>query len=364
MNTVRVRVGASCMRVLIVDDSRSSVALLAAVLGDIGGTEVATCTSPIAALARCVSEQFDLVLVDHIMPEMDGVEVTRRLRAEPSYRLVPIIMVTSDSDQSLRVDAIGAGATDFINKPFDRTELLARVRNLLALRGAQIELADRANWLAREVESATRHLVEREEEVIWRLARAIEYRDGDTGEHVSRVATISRIVAQAMGLSEQRCRTIYLAAPLHDIGKIAIADAILGKPGKLTPDEFAEMRKHVTIGARILENGSSDLICVAELIAQSHHERWDGTGYPDRLSGYDIPVEARIVAIADVFDALCAERPYKAAWPVHKARAEIVRLAGTHFDPACVEAFEARWTEIAAVMTGGAAPAEAQAVGF
>jgi putative two-component system response regulator len=167
-----------------------------------------------------------------------------------------------------------------------------------------------------------------------------------------------------MGLSEQRCRTIYLAAPLHDIGKIAIADAILGKPGKLTPDEFAEMRKHVTIGARILENGSSDLICVAELIAQSHHERWDGTGYPDRLSGYDIPVEARIVAIADVFDALCAERPYKAAWPVHKARAEIVRLAGTHFDPACVEAFEARWTEIAAVMTGGAAPAEAQAVGF
>src|SRR6185312_5867139 len=248
MNTVRVRVGASCMRVLIVDDSRSSVALLAAVLGDIGGTEVVTCTSPIAALARCVSEQFDLVLVD----------------------------------------PIGAGATDFINKPFDRTELLARVRNLLALRGAQIELADRANWLAREVESATRHLVEREEEVIWRLARAIEYRDGDTGEHVSRVATISRIIAQAMGLSDERCRTIYLAAPLHDIGKIAIADAILGKPGKLTPDEFAEMRKHVTIGARILENGSSDLICVAELIAQSHHERWDGTGYPDRLSGYDI----------------------------------------------------------------------------
>ena len=349
------------MRVLIIDDSRSSLALLATVVAEVAGAAIDTCTSPLEALTRCGAEQFDLVLVDHIMPEMDGVEVTRRLRSRDSYRLVPIIMVTSDSDQRLRIDAIGAGATDFINKPFDRTELLARVRNLLALRQAQIELADRARWLVREVENATRHLVEREEEVIWRLARAIEYRDGDTGEHVSRVALVCRLVAEAMNLSAERCRIIYLAAPLHDIGKIAIADAILGKPGKLTPEEMNEMRKHVTIGARILENGSSDLIRAAELIAQSHHERWDGTGYPDRLSGYDIPIEARIVAIADVFDALCAERPYKSAWPIDKAREEIRRLRGTHFDPACVDAFEARWVEIAAIMAG-AAPA--QAVGF
>jgi putative two-component system response regulator len=349
------------MRVLIIDDSRSSLALLATVVAEVARTEIDTCTSPLEALTRCAGEQYDLVLVDHIMPEMDGVEVTRRLRARDSYRLVPIIMVTSDSDQRLRVDAIGAGATDFINKPFDRTELLARVRNLLALRQAQIELADRARWLVREVEDATRHLVEREEEVIWRLARAIEYRDGDTGEHVSRVAAICRILAGAMGLSEERCRIIYLAAPLHDIGKIAIADAILGKPGKLTPEEMNEMRKHVTIGARILENGSSDLIRAAELIAQSHHERWDGTGYPDRLSGHDIPLEARIVAIADVFDALCSERPYKAAWPIEKARDEVRRLRGTHFDPACVDAFESRWPEIAALMTRAAIP---EAVGF
>ena len=162
------------MRVLIIDDSRSSLALLASVVAEVAGVAIDTCTSPLAALTRCGTEQFDLVLVDHIMPEMDGVEVTRRLRSRDSYRLVPIIMVTSDSDQRLRIDAIGAGATDFINKPFDRTELLARVRNLLALRQAQIELADRARWLVREVENATRHLVEREEEVIWRLARAIE----------------------------------------------------------------------------------------------------------------------------------------------------------------------------------------------
>jgi putative two-component system response regulator len=353
------------MRVLIVDDSRSSLALLASVIAEVGDVRIDTRVNPLDGLALCATEQFDLVLVDHIMPEMDGVEVTRRLRARDSYRLVPIVMVTSDSDQRLKVDAIGAGATDFINKPFDRTELLARVRNLLALRKSQIDLADRARWLVREVENATRHLVEREEEVIWRLARAIEFRDGDTGEHVSRVALICRLVAEAMGLSDERCRTIYLAAPLHDIGKIAIADAILGKPGKLTPEEMNEMRKHVTIGARILENGSSDLIRIAELIAQSHHERWDGTGYPDGLSGYDIPVEARIVALADVFDALCSVRPYKSAWPVERAREEVRRLRGTHFDPACVDAFDACWPEIAAVMAGGAGlPAPATAVGF
>ena len=351
------------MRVLIIDDSRSSLALLASIVADIGIVEIATCISPIEALALSEREQYDLVLVDHIMPEMDGVQVTRRLRARDSYRLVPIIMVTSTNDQRLRLDAINAGATDFLSKPFDRTELLARVRNLLALRKAQIDLADRAQWLAREVESATRYLVEREQEVIWRLARAIEYRDGDTGEHVSRVAVICQLIARGMGLSDERCRMIYLAAPLHDVGKIAIADAILSKPGKLTPEEMAIMRQHVIIGARILENGSSDLIRTAELIALSHHERWDGTGYPDKLSGADIPIEARIVAIADVFDALCSARPYKQAWPIAKARAEIVSLSGSHFDPDCVAAFEAEWPRIEAVMQGQAAP-QAEAVGF
>lgn len=351
------------MRVLIVDDSRSSLAFLASIIADIGDVEIETCLSPSKALARSETIQFDLVLVDYVMPEMNGVDLTGRLRSREPYRLVPIIMITSDDDRELRLDAIGAGATDFLNKPFDPTELRARVRNLLALRQAQTDLSNHARWLAREVENATRHLVEREEEVIWRLARAIEYRDGDTGNHVSRVAQISRLIAEGIGLSAERCRTIYLAAPLHDIGKIGIADAILGKPGKLTPEEITAMREHVTIGARILENGSSDLIRTAELIAQSHHERWDGTGYPDRLSGTDIPVEARVVAIADVFDALCSERPYKAAWPIQKAYEEIVRCSGSHFDPGCVAAFQFRWTEIETLMRGDPAPV-AEAAGF
>lgn len=342
------------MRVLIVDDSRSSLAMIGGIVKTATNADIDSCLRPFEALQLSETTQYDLVLVDHVMPEMDGVQFTSALRARDSYRLVPIIMVTSDMDRNTRIEAIRAGATDFVNKPFDPTELQARVANLLTLRAAQVELADRANWLAREVELATAHLLAREEEIIWRLARAIEYRDGDTGEHVSRVAQISQLIASGIGLDAQRCRTIYLAAPLHDIGKIGIADAILGKPGKLTPDEMSIMREHVTIGARILEGASSDLIRTAELIAQSHHERWDGAGYPDRLSGTDIPIEARVVAIADVFDALCSERPYKSAWPIDKAYAEIVASSGSHFDPACVAAFCACWSEIEALMGGGA----------
>ena len=338
------------VRVLIIDDSRSSLALLGSIVREIVGEGIDLCLNPLEALERCSKHQYDLLLVDHIMPEIDGIAVIERLRACDEYRTVPMVMVTSDDDKSIRIEAIRVGANDFLTKPFDPIELKARISNLLALRGAQVELADNANRLAREVAKATAHLLVREEEIIWRLARAIEYRDGDTGEHVSRVAQISQIIAQGLGISPPRCRMIYLAAPLHDIGKIAIADAILSKPGKLTPEEMARMREHVTIGARILENGDSELIRTAELIALGHHERWDGTGYPHKVAKDAIPIEARIVALADVFDALCSERPYKRAWPLDEAYAEILRCSGSHFDPACVEAFKERWCEISSLM--------------
>ena len=338
--------GPAGMRILIVDDSRSSLAFLAARVGELGPHVIESFLHPVAAIERCHQVQFDLVILDHVMPEMDGVEVTRNLRRSPAYAAVPIIMVTSDASSELRLAVIDAGATDFLPKPFDSIELKARVRNLLDLRLAQRELADRAAALSAEVATATRHVIEREEELIWRLARAIEYRDGSTGEHISRVATISRRIAEGIGLSQDRCRIIYLAAPLHDIGKIGIADAVLGKAGSLTPDETLRMREHVNIGARILEAGSSELIRTAQVIAQSHHERWDGKGYPQGLAGADIPIDARIVAVADVFDALCSARPYKPAWPPEEARAEIIRSAGTQFDPDCVAAFDAAWPDI------------------
>ncbi|WP_187967994.1 HD domain-containing phosphohydrolase [Aquibium microcysteis] len=338
------------MRTIVIDDSRSSLLAVVDQLSRLENCEPEGFLDPEEALARCRLEQFDLVLVDYVMPRMDGLEVLAALRALDRYATVPIVVITSMNDRDLKRRAIELGATDFLTKPFDWSELLARARNLLDLRQAQVELADRAARLAREVEAAVRHLSEREEEVIWRLARAVEYRDGTTGDHVSRVATISRLIAEALGFDQERQRMIYLAAPLHDIGKIGIADAILNKPGRLSADEFDQMRTHVSIGARILDGGSSELVRIAALIARTHHERWDGTGYPAGLAGEAIPIEGRIVAVADVFDALCSERPYKPSWPVERARAEILSLGGSHFDPACVAAFDAQWPKIADVL--------------
>ena len=338
------------MKVLVVDDSRSSAAAIAMVAAAIEDCEVDTCLDPSEALRICAEQSFDLILVDYLMPGMNGDVFIGALRELEAYELVPISMVTAEVDREVRHHAFEVGATDFLNKPFDRIELLARVRNLLALRKAQLELTDTARTLTAEVEAATRHLAEREEEVIWRLARAIEYRDGTTGDHISRVAAISRLIALGLGFDAERARIVYLAAPLHDIGKIAIADAILLKPGKLTEDEMATMREHVNVGCHILDGASSDLVRKAGLIAGAHHEKWDGSGYPQGLSGEAIPVEGRIVAVADVFDALCSERPYKRAWPLHEARAEIVAQSGRHFDPACVAAFEEQWPQIRAIM--------------
>jgi len=345
------------MKVLAIDDSRSILAAIADVVAGVGNCSVETRLDPLAAMQACREQQFDLILIDYVMPGMNGVEFIAALRLLDAYRLVPIVMITSEVDQKVRLRAIKAGATDFLNKPFDPVELQARARNLLALRKAQLELSDRARLLASEVDAATRHLAQREEEVIWRLARAIEYRDGTTGEHVSRVAMISRLIAEGLGFDEERAGIIYLAAPLHDIGKIGVSDLILQKPGRLTDDEMAIMRQHVKIGCHILEDGSSDLIRVAGLIAGAHHERWDGAGYPDRLAGEAIPIEGRIVAIADVFDALCSERPYKKAWPLEDAYAEIVAGSGAHFDPQCVAAFQEQWSKIVTVMDGARAAA-------
>lgn len=334
------------MRLMIIEDNRTNLLVLKGILQKFAGCEVEAYLDPIEAVARAAETSFDLFLVDFMMPGLDGRAVISRLRGREEYRHVPIVMITADGNRQTRIDAITAGATDFLNKPIDPVELRARVGNLLTLRQQQLDLASRADWLAFEVERATKHLAEREEEVIWRLSRALDYRDGETGDHTYRVATVARLIAEELGFSRDRCRTIYLAAPLHDIGKVAIPDAILRKPGRLDDDEMALMRTHVPVGQDILADGTSDLIQMAARIAGSHHERWDGTGYPNRLGEEDIPVEGRITAVADVFDALCSDRPYKPAWPAHQARAEIQRCAGSQFDPACVAAFERRWPDI------------------
>jgi putative two-component system response regulator len=321
-------------------------------LADFENIYISTFSDPQAAIAHCLSNRVDLLIVDYMMPELNGIDVIKTLRVSDDYRLVPIIMITAERDRNILIQAIEAGATEFIAKPFDTVELRARVGNLLELRRSHVELAKQTTKLVDEVAKATKKLAEREEEIIWRLARAIEYRDGDTGDHISRVAHISQIIARDIGLSNDDCRMIYLAAPLHDVGKIGISDNILLKPGKLTLEERAEMEKHVEIGVGILGNGTSNLLQVAEAIAAGHHEKWDGTGYPKGLSGADIPIEARIVSVADVFDALCSERPYKKRWTLEDARYFIAQQSGTHFDPACVAAFQRQWQQISGLMGG------------
>jgi putative two-component system response regulator len=328
------------LNVVLIDDSRSVLLALSRELEQIEDVQVHAFEDPEVAIIDCAKSQFDLVLVDYNMPNLTGIDVIKTLREMPLYDLVPIVMITSDTDTFLKMSAIEAGATEFLQKPVDMVELKARVKNLLNLRRAHLALATQAQGL----------VAASEEEIIWRLARAIEYRDGATGDHVSRVAQIALLIAQDLKLDSDFCRKIYMAAPLHDIGKIGIADEILTKPGRLTPDERDIMRQHVEIGVKILENGTSDLLRVAERIAGGHHEKWDGTGYPKGLAGENIPIEARIVALADVFDALCSPRPYKSGWRPQDALAHIFGEKGRHFDPACVDAFERQWTKIAAVM--------------
>jgi len=339
-------VSSGTMRALIVDDSKSVLLWMGAALTEMPNLILDLCDTPEEALALAATRQYDLVVVDYLMPNLTGIEVTEALRLRPDYHAVPIVMISAEQDSGVRLNAILAGVNDFLNKPFDPIELRARVTNLISLRRTQIELAAHAHRLEDAVREATTELASREKEMIWRLARAIEMRDGGTGAHVSRVASISLVIAKGLSLSPHFCQMIHLAAPLHDIGKIGIRDAVLNKPGRLTPEEMAEIREHVNYGVRLLENGTSDLIRVAAAIIGGHHEKWDGSGYPRGLSGTAIPIEARITAIADVFDALTSARPYKEAWSPKRAYDEIVRCSGSHFDPDCVRVFREKWPDI------------------
>ena len=339
------------MKILIVDDNRSYLMLLRSVVTNIGGDhEISVFANPLEALEAAGSIEFDLVLVDYMMPEMDGIAFIQALRQLPQHRDQPIVMITTTEQRETRIAALDAGATDFLRKPIEPVELRVRVQNLLNLREAQTAMRDKAAWLAREVRQATQELSESQRDMARRLARAIECRDGDTGDHVARMATLCRIIAEGLGLDEQRCDTIYAAAPMHDVGKIGIPDFILQKPARLTDEEMAVMRTHVSIGEAILADGRSALMRCAERIASSHHERWDGQGYPRGLAGDAIPIEGRIAAVADVFEALCADRVYRPGQPIEAAREFIKAGSGRHFDPACVAAFEANWRRIAALM--------------
>ncbi|HET7698704.1 MAG TPA: HD domain-containing phosphohydrolase [Vicinamibacterales bacterium] len=325
-------------RILVVDDEDANVEILRRVLRRAGFASVDTTTDSRQVAPLYLKHRHDLILLDLHMPHMDGLEVMDQLNEIASASYLPILILSGDLTPEARRDALSRGAKDFVNKPFQQDELLLRIRTLLETRLLYVRIQRQNRQLEDAVRERTRELVESQIEMIERLAIAAEYRDDNTGQHTQRVGQMSALVARQLGLPDAQVSLIARAAPLHDVGKIGVPDTILMKMGKLTAAEFEIVKQHTTIGARILSGGKFPLLRLAEEIAQFHHERWDGHGYAG-MRGADVPLAGRIVAVADVFDALTQQRPYKPAWPVAEAIAEIDRQRERQFDAAVVDAF-------------------------
>jgi two-component system response regulator RpfG len=348
---------------VIVDDQTSVRTMLRHILEDISPElDVLDFGDPQDALRWCEDNRPDLLLLDYRMPVIDGLEFARRFRRPLLHRDVPIVLVTVVGDEPIRQAALDAGVIDFMVKPIRPRELRSRCRNLLQLRQQAESVKQRALSLEQRLLLSMNEVEERERETLHRLARAIAYRDAGTSANLERLARVAGMIAEEMGLFEDEVRMIELAAPLHDLGKIAIPDALLMKPGPLTDEETRVMRRHPEIGHELLSGSQNRFIQVSAMIALRHQERYDGSGYPDGLVGEAIPIEARIVAVADVFDALISVRPYKRAWSMDEALEFISGQSGKLFDPNCVAALlrsRARLVEICARSVPAPAPAPA-----
>jgi putative two-component system response regulator len=332
--------------VLIIDDSDINLTLTKALVAKLGDCQPVLFDNPLAALDWCREHQPDLVIVDYMMPDMDGLRFIGAFRALHGRNEIPILMITANNQKDVRYEALLGGANDFLTKPIDHIEFSARARNMLSLRQGQKFLADRTQHLSEMVEARTREIRERERELIFRISRAAEFRDPETGAHIQRMAHYSQIIASSLGLDAATQKLILEAAPMHDVGKIGIPDYILLKPGKLTPEEFEVMKGHARLGHELLKESDSEIMRASATVALSHHEKYDGSGYPNQLKGQAIPLFGRIVAVADVFDALTSERPYKRAWPLEDAIRYLEDGRGAHFDPLCVEALLAGWDAV------------------
>ena len=327
-------------RILVVDDEPANVVALSKLLSRAGYDQVESTTDSRTALQAYRDLEPDLVLLDLHMPHLDGFQVMAALKPFiPTTSYLPILILTGDQDQEVRQRALASGAKDFVTKPFEVTEVLLRIRNLLETRFLHRQLAHQNETLEVKVRERTKELAGAQLEILNRLALAAEYRDDVTGKHAERVGIVSSLIAEGLGLHPEEVRLIRLAAPLHDVGKIGIPDAILMKPGPLTEAEFEVMKTHTEIGGRILSGSRFPLLQMAKEIAIFHHEKWDGSGYALGTPGDRIPLVGRIVAVADAFDSLTHERPYKPAFPVERAISIIGQDTGTHFDPGVSEVF-------------------------
>jgi len=337
-------------RILVVDDEPANLRLLNKMLQTDGYSNLELIDDPRNVLPLYHKARTDLILLDINMPYLDGFQVMEQLAALNDPLLPPIIILTAQARSEIMLRAFAAGARDFLGKPFDRYELLARVRNMLHAHMAHRFVHEQNSVLEDMVRARTRALQESQLEIVRRLGRASEYRDNETGAHIMRMSHIAELLAKACGMSAAECELVLNASPMHDVGKIGISDQILLKPGRLTPEERAIMETHASIGADILASASGNkLLEMAHTIALTHHEKWDGSGYPNGLAGEAIPLVGRITAIADVFDALTSERPYKKAWPEAEAVAFMQEQAGRHFDPKLIKLFLGLLPEVAEI---------------
>jgi putative two-component system response regulator len=357
---------------MVVDDEPTNIKVVQRLLQLAGYENFVTTTESTSAVELIRSEQPDIVLLDLMMPGVSGLEILAEIRADERLPFLPVIILTAATDRETKLQSLELGATDFLGKPLDPSELVARIRNVLAVKAYEDRLLHHSRDLEAAVYQRTADLEKSRQEVIHCLARAAEYRDDDTGNHILRVGKYARLVAEKLGMSEAESNILEQAAQLHDVGKIGIPDAVLLKPGKLTTDEFATMQEHCIyghhilspasvqensqlemhkqLGALILEVGSSPILELAVAIALSHHEWWDGSGYPLGLAGEEIPLEGRITAVADVFDALSSKRCYKDALPMETSLEIMREERGTHFDPTVLDAVLAQQDEVASIL--------------
>ena len=356
--------GMASAKIYLLDDESINVDVVRAFLAMEGYQDIVSSTQPAEALQEIFDNPPDVLLLDIHMPGLSGLDVLSAVREHPETSQLPVIFLTATADQATRMQALELGATDLLSKPVERVELVLRLRKVLTAKSHQDQLSRHAAELEAAVERRTRQLLTARRNVVQCLARAAEYRDDDTGRHILRVGRYTRLIAEELGWSGSRLDALEQAAQLHDIGKIGIDDSILRKPRRLTHDEFKmiqrhtgfgkniiepltqqqtlEVHQHTSIGSQIMETDDDDFMALAGRIALTHHEWFDGTGYPLGLAGEDIPIEGRIVAVADVFDALSSSRPYKDAFPIDRCFAILEEERGTHFDPQCVDAFLTR----------------------
>lgn len=326
-------------KILIIDDQKLLAMYLQRILFQAGYPQTEYLTDPLKALSTVQEKNPHLVVLDLTMPQLDGFQILEQLNRYRRQHYLPILALGENRNPNHRLQALRAGATDFLSQPFEDTEILFRIKNMVEMQALHNQVARQKQGLEEKVKERTKALREAQFDVMRRLALAAEFRDNKTGTHIERMGNYCAKFAQALGLNNEECENILHASPLHDVGKIGIPDRILLKPGTFTPEEFEIMKTHTTIGAQLLSGSNSPVMKLAEIIALTHQEKWDGNGYPRGLKADEIPLPGQICSVCDVFDALTTARPYKKAWSTDAAVAEMQRSRGTHFQPRLIDRF-------------------------